>query len=90
MPHNTKKQAAELERLVKERAETVKRVLKEYRESVRESAPTLKGAPRASERARLNQKRRDVERANAEYMQLQKELEKLRARLQARKQNRLA
>jgi hypothetical protein len=35
--------------------------------------------------ARLNRKRLNVERANAEYMQLQKELEQLRMRIQARK-----
>jgi hypothetical protein len=85
-----KKKTAELERLVTERAETVKRVLKEYRESVRENAATLKGVPRTGDRERLKKKRLDVERANAEYMRLQKELENLRAQVQTRKENRIA
>ena len=73
-----------------ERAETVKRVLKDYRESVRANAETLKGVPRTSDRERLKKKRLDVERANAEYMQLQKELENLREQLQTRKENQIA
>lgn len=90
MPQNLKKRTAELERLVKERADKVKRVLKEYRESVRANAATLKGVPRTSDRERLKKKRLDVERANAEYMQLQKELDALRAQLQSRKENKIA
>ncbi|HYP29890.1 MAG TPA: hypothetical protein VE262_24485 [Blastocatellia bacterium] len=90
MPQNLKKKTVELERLVKEREETVKRVLKDYRESVRANAATLKGVPRTSDRERLKKKRMDVERANAEYMRLQKELENLRAQLQTRKENRIA
>jgi len=90
VPQNLKKKTAELERLVEERAETVKRVLKEYRESVRENAATLNGVPRTNDRERLKKKRLDVERANAEYMRLQKELESLRAQGQTRKENRIA
>ncbi len=90
MPQNLKKKTAELERLVTERAETVKRVLKDYRESVRANAATLKGISRTSDRERLRKKRLDVERANAEYMQLQKELENLRKQLQTRKENQIA
>jgi hypothetical protein len=90
VPQNLKKKTAELERLVTERAETVKRVLKDYRESVRANAATLKGIPRTSDRERLRKKRLDVERANAEYMQLQKELENLRKQLQTRKENQIA
>ncbi|HEX5735374.1 MAG TPA: hypothetical protein VF131_21265 [Blastocatellia bacterium] len=86
MPHNLKKQAADLERRVKQRAETVKKVLREYRETVRASASAAKGAsPRTRDKARLQKKRLDVERANAEYMQLQKELDHLRSRMLARK-----
>jgi len=77
------KRTVELERRVKQRAEAVKQVLKEYRETMRTAAP--KGAPRRDDRARLNRKRQDVERANAEYMQAQKELNRLRNQLQARK-----
>jgi uncharacterized membrane-anchored protein YhcB (DUF1043 family) len=86
VPHNLKKQAADLERRVKQRAETVKKVLREYRETVRASASTAKGTPpRVRDKARVLKKRLDVERANAEYMQLQKELDHLRSRMQARK-----
>jgi hypothetical protein len=84
VPQSLKKRAAELERQVKERADAVKRVLKEYRETVRASAAP-KGRARPRDRARLLKKRLDVERANAEYMQLQKELDQIRMRLQARK-----
>ena len=83
MPQSLKKRADELERRIKERAEIVKRVLREYRETQRASASGPKTAPR--ERARLLKKRLDVERANAEYIQLQKELDSIRSRLQARK-----
>ena len=86
MPQNLKKQAADLERQVKQRAETVKKVLREYRETLRASSSTAKGAsPRVRDKARVLKKRLDVERANAEYMQLQKELDHLRSRMQARK-----
>jgi hypothetical protein len=86
VPHNLKKQAADLERRVKQRAEMVKKVLREYRETVRASSSAAKGAsPRMRDKARLQKKRLDVERANAEYMQLQKELDHLRSRMQARK-----
>ena len=86
MPHNLKKQAADLERRVKQRAETVKKVLREYRETVRASTSAAKGAsPRSRDTARLQKTRLDVERANAEYMQLQKELDHLRSRMLARK-----
>jgi uncharacterized membrane-anchored protein YhcB (DUF1043 family) len=81
---NLKKRAAELEQRIKERAEVVKRVLREYRETQRASSAP-KGTPRTRERARLMKKRLDVERANAEYMQLQKELDLIRSRMQARK-----
>ena len=76
------KRAAELERLVKESAETVKNVLRDYRDTVRASSVKTKGSPR-SERARLDKKRLSVERANAQYMRLQKELERLRSRMGA-------
>jgi len=82
---NLKKRAAELEQRIKERAEVVKRVLREYRETQRASSATPKGTPRTRERARLMKKRLDVERANAEYMQLQKELDLIRSRMQVRK-----
>ena len=85
MPQTLKKRAAELELRVKERAETVKKVLKEYRETMRASAPVAKGTPKPRARARLAKKQLDLERANAEYMQLQKELDNLRLRIQARK-----
>ncbi|MFP5260819.1 MAG: hypothetical protein ACLGJB_02805 [Blastocatellia bacterium] len=85
MPQSLKKRAAELERRIKERAEVVKRVLREYRETQRASSATHKGNRRTRDRARLLQKRLDVERANAEYIQLQKELDMIRSRLQAQK-----
>jgi hypothetical protein len=59
--------ALELERCVRERADIVKRELREYRE-------TLRSAPRA---ALLKKKQLDVQRANAEYMKLRKELDQL-------------
>lgn len=75
-----------MERRVKQRAEMVKKVLREYRETVRASSSAAKGdSPRMRDKARLQKKRLDVERANAEYMQLQKELDHLRSRMQARK-----
>jgi hypothetical protein len=77
-----KKRAAELELRVKERAELVKKALKEYREIMRAASRVKEGR---QSNARLNKKRLHVERANAEYIQLQKELEQLRMRLQARK-----
>jgi hypothetical protein len=79
------KRAAELERQVRVRAEKVKRVLKEYRETQRASTATAKGPVRTRDRDRLNKKRVALERANAEYIQLQKELDQLRVRLQAGK-----
>ena len=85
MPQTLQKRAADLEMRVKETAEIVKKVLKEYRESVRATGRISKGAPKSRERARLAKKQLDLERANAEYMQLQKELELLRSRIQARK-----
>jgi hypothetical protein len=85
VPQSLKKRAAELEQRIKERAEAVKHVLREYRETQRASTATLKGAMRTREHARLIKKRLDLERANAEYMQLQKELDLLRSRMQARK-----
>ncbi len=84
MPQSLKKRAADLERQVKEYAETVKRVLREYRETQRATA-RLDTAPPPRVRARLLRKRRDVERANAEYMALQKELDLIRSRMQVRK-----
>jgi uncharacterized membrane-anchored protein YhcB (DUF1043 family) len=86
VPKSLKKRAAELERMVRERAEVVKRVLKEYRDTQRASAARARGAAvRTRERALLNKKKLDLERANAEYIQLQKELDQLRSRLQAGK-----
>ena len=85
VPQNLKKRAAELERMVKERAEIVKRVLKDYREAVRATGAAPKGAPRPRDRKYLLKKRLDVERANAEYIQLQKELDRLRAQMHPRK-----
>ncbi len=83
VPQSLKKRAAELELRVKERAELVKKALREYREIMRAASRAKEGRQRAS--ARLNKKRLHVERANAEYIQLQKELEQVRMRLQARK-----
>ncbi|HKP85189.1 MAG TPA: hypothetical protein VJZ26_03775 [Blastocatellia bacterium] len=85
MRQSLKKRAAELEQRIKERAEVVKRVLREYRETQRASSATLKGTPRTREHVRLQKKRLDVERANAEYMRLQKELDLIRNRMLARK-----
>lgn len=85
MPQSLKKRAAELERQVRVRAEKVKRVLKEYRETQRASTAAAKGAARTRDRERLDKKRLAVERANAEYIQLQKELDRLRGRLQTGK-----
>ncbi len=85
MAQSLKQRTAILERKVKERAETVKKALKEYREIVRTNTATRLGNLRPRDRARLHRKRLDVERANAEYMQLQKELETLRSRLQPQK-----
>lgn len=85
MPQTLKKRVAELELRVKERAETVKQVLKEYRETARATTPVTRGTPKSRTRARLAKKQLDLERANAEYMQLQKELDSIRSRIQARK-----
>lgn len=83
MPQSLKKRAVELEHQVKEYAEIVKRVLREYRETQR--ASTAKLEQQARTRAQLMRKRRDVERANAQYMALQKELDLIRSRIQVRK-----
>jgi hypothetical protein len=83
VPQSLKKRAVELEHQVKEYAEIVKRVLREYRETQRASTAKLEQQPRT--RARLMRKRRDVERANAQYMALQKELDLIRSRMQVRK-----
>ena len=88
MRQTLKKRAAELEQRIKERAEVVKHMLREYRETQRASSATLKGTPQTRERARLMKKRLDVERANAEYIQLQKELDLIRSRMQTRKSGR--
>ena len=85
MRSSLKSRAADLERLVRERAEIVKSVLRDYRETARASAAAGKGSTRARERTRLNRKRLIVERANAEYIQLQKELDTLRSRMQSGK-----
>jgi hypothetical protein len=78
---NLKIRASELERRIRERAEVVKQVLREYRESQRAAGSrTIQ-----RERAKLLKKKRDIERANAEYIQLQKELDRLRTRMQAGK-----
>jgi hypothetical protein len=76
---NLKTRASELERRIRERAEVVKQVLREYRES--QQAAGTRTVQR--ERAKLLKKKRDIERANAEYIQLQKELDQLRVRMQA-------
>ena len=78
MAESLKKRAADLERRIEERAGEVKRELREYREAVRAGA--------ARSQARILKKRRDVERANAEYMELQKELDQLLSRMESRKQ----
>ena len=83
MPRSLKSRAADLERLVRN-APIVKKVLRDYRETVRATSVAPKGSTRPRDRARINRKRLIVERANAEYMQLQKELDKLRSRIQAR------
>jgi len=85
VPQSLKKRAAELEQRVKERAETVKKVLREYREVARSAGTSYLKNPQSQGETRLLRKRRAVERANAEYMQLQKELDQLRLRIQARK-----
>lgn len=83
MPPTLKQRAAELEVRVKERAELVKKVLKDYRELVRATAKVGKGTTiKPRDRARLAQKQLALERANAEYIELQKELERLVSRLQ--------
>lgn len=85
MPPTLKQRAAELEALVKERAELVKKVLKDYRETVRATSRISKGtAIKPRDRARLAQKQVALERANAEYMKLQKELDSLVSRMQTR------
>lgn len=81
MRQNLKTRASELERRVRERAEAVKQVLREYRETQR--AAGTRAVQR--ERAKLRKKKLDIERANAEYIQLQKELDKLRVRIQTGK-----
>ena len=56
-------------------------MLREYRETQRAAGTrTIQ-----RERAKLLKKKRDIERANAEYIQLQKELDQLRTRMQAGK-----
>lgn len=85
MPQSLKKRAAELELKVKERAEVVKKVLREYREVARTSGTDYLKNRQSRAETRLLRKRRAVERANAEYMQVQKELDMLRLRMQARK-----
>jgi hypothetical protein len=80
-----KKRAAELERRVSERAEFVKKLLKEYRETARGSGARRRRTVQLSEQARLDKKRLDVERANAEYIKLRKELDRLRSELQTGK-----
>lgn len=87
MPQSLKKRAAEMERRVEEYAEVVKRLLREYRETARASGKSAKRTAQPLNRSRLLKKRLDVERANAEYMQLQRELDQLRSRMQARKSN---
>ena len=79
MPASLKSRAADLERLVSQRAEIVKSVLRDYRETARASAA------RPRDRARLNRKRVIVERANAEYIRLRKELDMLRSRMHSGK-----
>ncbi|HXG64631.1 MAG TPA: hypothetical protein VNO70_05960 [Blastocatellia bacterium] len=85
MPQSLKKRAAEMERRIAEHAEVVKRLLKEYRETARASGGAVKGTAQPRSRTRLLKKRLDVERATAEYVQLQKELDQLRSRMQTGK-----
>ena len=80
MSQTLKKRAAELEVRVRERAEMVKKALKEYRETVRKSAETTKRNTRS--RTNLMQKQLDLERANAEYIELRKELDAILSRMQ--------
>jgi predicted nucleic acid-binding Zn-ribbon protein len=80
---NLKIRAAELEQRIRERAEVVKHALREFRETQR--AAGSRGLQRTRERARLLKKKLDVEKANSEYIQLQKELDQLRSRMQAGK-----
>ena len=85
MPPTLKQRAAVLEAQVKERADLVKKVLKEYREMARATTKMSKGSTlKPRDRARLAQKQLALERANAEYMQLQKELDTLISRMQTR------
>jgi len=80
---NLKIRAAELEQRIRERAEVVKQALREFRETQRASGS--RGLQRTRERSRLLKKKLDIEKANAEYIQLQKELDQLRTRMQAGK-----
>ena len=77
-------QEAELEYKVRERAELVKKMLREYRESTRPASSRgrviLSGQTKG-----LDKKKREVERANAEYIQLRKELDMIRSKLHERK-----
>ena len=66
----------------------VKRVLKEYREVMRAGEAVSTEKLRAAERKRILRKRLDVERANAEYLELQKELDLILSRMKSREQNR--
>ena len=88
MPQSLKRRATELERRVKERAEEVKRVLKEYREAMRAGGADSIEKLKTAERKRILRKRLDVERANAEYLELQKELDLILSRIKSREQNR--
>ncbi|MEW6130543.1 MAG: hypothetical protein AB1757_26145 [Acidobacteriota bacterium] len=85
MSQTLKQRAAELEVRVKERAEVVKKVLKDYREAARAASVTAKGSGKSRDRVRLTKKQLALEQANAEYMRLQKELDALLSRIQARK-----
>lgn len=81
MRQNLKTRASELERRIRERAETVKQVLREYRQSQQVAGTRVV----QRERAKLLKKKLDIERANAEYVELQKELDQLRTRMQTGK-----
>lgn len=81
MQSNLRKRAADLERQVEKYAQIVKRVLKEYRETVRTSGAKKRSSARTRSSALVLKKRNEVVRANAEYMELRKELDQVRTRL---------
>ena len=85
MPQTLQKRVAELEVRVRERAESVKSALKEYRDILRKSPQPAKRGSRVH--STLAKKQLDLERANAEYIELRKELDAVLSRLHRPKRN---